>query len=74
VRLPADPCNTARWNGKVFLFWRTKFGDVFIDDVPRFGDEEHGMDFFEPIRMAEHDGPEVPLDGRVGDMLPSPRG
>jgi len=63
----------ARWNGKVFLFWRTKFGDVYLDDVPHFEDEEPGMDFFEPSREVEYTWLEVPLDGRVGDMAPSQR-
>jgi hypothetical protein len=60
----------ARWNGNVFLFWRSKFADVYIDNVPHFEDEEPGMDFFAPIREAEYTGLEVPLDGRVGDMAP----
>jgi len=63
--------DVARWNGKVFLFWRSKFRDVFIDDVPHFEDREHGMDYYEPFREVEYTELEIPLDGRVGDMAPS---
>jgi len=62
--------DVARWNGKEFLFWRTKFGDVFIDTVPHYEDREPGWDYFEAISEAPPPSEEVPLDGRVGDVAP----
>lgn len=31
---------TARWNGEVFVYWRTKFGSTFPDALPHPEDEE----------------------------------
>jgi hypothetical protein len=62
--------DVARWNGKVFLFWCTKFGDVFIDDVPHFEHEEPGMDYFARSKEVKCDGPEASMDAIVSDILP----
>lgn len=61
--------DVARWNGKEFLYWRTKFGDVFLETLPHSEDQEPGWDFFEPEREVQPTE-EIPVDGKPGDYAP----
>lgn len=52
----------ARWNGtrEVFVHWRTKFGQTFLETIRHPGDEEH-FDVFVPIRRLDDADVENPI-------------
>lgn len=39
------------WNGKKFLYWRHKFGNIFVDTCEHFQNDD-GYSLFVPIRKA----------------------
>lgn len=53
----------ARWNAErqVFLHWRTKFGQAFVEEI-KHPDDEQRYDVFEPEAMIAAPDQEIPLD------------
>lgn len=50
----------ARWNGEVFLYWRTKFGDKFVEEISHSEDEKV-WDVFIPAMKVENLAEPIPL-------------
>lgn len=48
----------ARWNGKVFIHWRTKWRATFLEEICHPDDEKH-FDVFIP----EYEIKDIPLNG-----------
>lgn len=44
----------AVWNGKEFIYKRTKFGSTFNESIKHFQDDD-GCDIFIPIKIKEHE-------------------
>lgn len=55
----------ARWNGKVFVYWRTKFGSKFLEEI-NCPEDEIVYDVFiaeRDLTEAHETVSEIPLDG-----------
>lgn len=46
--------HVAMWNGDVFIYLRTKFGDTFAEDIYHPEDDD-GFDLFIPMRKLDTD-------------------
>lgn len=42
----------AQWNGKVFIYKRTKFGDTFLEEIEH-PEDDRGFDVFFPFEKIE---------------------
>lgn len=50
----------ARWNGRVFVYWRTKFGETFLEEIEH-PEDDRGFDLFEVEKKIENPIKEIPL-------------
>lgn len=52
--------SVARWNGRVFVYWRHKFGETFAEEINHFEDD-NGYDLFKPDAKIDQPEKEIPL-------------
>ena len=55
----------ARWNGEVFIHWRTKFGNTFLEEIKHPEDEQH-FDVFVVEELLDNPTKEIPLGVNLG--------
>ena len=54
----------ARWDGEVFLYWRSKFGNVFLEEIHCPEDDPHFDVFVAEERIHEIEK-EIPIQQRT---------